>query len=104
MFLRVDARVCIEVDISKPLKMEIKNKRGDNIKSALIDYKNLTNICYGCGQQDHKFENCPLFTKAFSSKIEKRQVDPSLCKDSPLEDKQARAYYGKIPIRNPKGS
>lgn len=44
------ARVSVEVDISKPLKMEIKYKRGNTIKSALIDNENLIDICYGCGQ------------------------------------------------------
>lgn len=72
------ARVCVEVDISKALKMEIKYKRGNSIKSALIDYENLTDICYGCGQQDHQFENCPSFPKSFSIKIEKRLTD-SIC-------------------------
>lgn len=59
------ARVCVEVDISKPLKMDIKYKRGNSIKSALIDYENFPDICYGCGQRDHKFENCPLYPKSF---------------------------------------
>lgn len=39
------AKVYMEVDISKPLKMEIKYKRNNVFKSALIDYENLTNIC-----------------------------------------------------------
>lgn len=55
------ARVYVEVDMSKPLKMELKYKRGNDIKLALIDYENLINVCYGCGQQDHKLENCPLY-------------------------------------------
>lgn len=64
------ARVCVEVDITKPLKMELEYKRGNTIKHALIDYENLTDICYGCGQQDHEFENCPSFPKSFSNRIE----------------------------------
>lgn len=39
----------MEVDISKPLKMDIKYKRNSTVKSVLIDYENLTDICYGCG-------------------------------------------------------
>lgn len=23
-----------------------------------IDYENITEICYGCGSQDHKFDTC----------------------------------------------
>lgn len=42
-------RVCVEVDISKPLKMEVKYKRSNTIKSTLTCYENLTDICYGCG-------------------------------------------------------
>lgn len=71
----------MEVDISKPLKMEIKYKRGNKLKTALVDYENLTDICYGCGLQDHEFENCPLFPKSFSIKGEKRASDFSLHKD-----------------------
>lgn len=38
------SRVCVEVDIFKPLNMELKYKRGNIIKSVLIDYENLTDI------------------------------------------------------------
>lgn len=65
--------------------MEIKYKRGNNVKSALIDYENLTDMCYGCGQQDPKFENCPLFSKSFSIKVEKRLSDLSMPKDPNAE-------------------
>lgn len=69
--------------------MEIKYKGGNNIKSALTDYENLTDICYGCEQQDHKFENCPLFPKSFSIKTEKRHVDSSTPKVPTAEKKQS---------------
>lgn len=61
--------------------MEIKYKKGNHIKTVLVDYENLTDICYGCGQQDHKFENHPLFPKSFSIKAEKRFSDSSLHKN-----------------------
>lgn len=64
--------------------MEIKYKRGKRIKTALVDYENLTDICYVCGQQDHKFENCPLFPKSFSIKL-KEIFDPSFHKDFNVE-------------------
>lgn len=35
------ARVCVEVDISKPLKMELKYIRGNVMKSVLIDLRKL---------------------------------------------------------------
>lgn len=65
------ARVCVEVDITKPLNMELKYKRENVIKTARIDHENITDICYGCGHQNHKFENRPLFPKSLS--IEKRK-------------------------------
>lgn len=85
------ARVCFEVDTSKPLKMEIKYKRGNNIKSALIDYEKITGICYCCGLQDHKFEKSLLFPKSFSIKTGKRSVDRASSKDLPSENKQTNS-------------
>lgn len=81
-------RVCVEVNISKPLKMELKYGRGNTIRSALIDYENLTDIYYRCGQHDHNFENSPLFPKSFSTKIEKRNVEPAIPTDPSTESKQ----------------
>lgn len=48
------ARVCIAVDLSKPLKMEIKYHRDQVVLYCLLDYENITGICYGYGSQDHK--------------------------------------------------
>lgn len=38
---------CIEVDISKPLKMEIKYNRGGVLLTSLLGYEEITDICYG---------------------------------------------------------
>lgn len=38
---------------------------------------------------DHKFENCPLYPKSFSVKIEKRLIDSSIAKEPSLENKQS---------------
>lgn len=66
--------LCMEVDISKPLKMEIKYRRDGLIRSCILDYENITNICYSGGSHDHKFDNCILNSKNISSKVEKVQV------------------------------
>lgn len=71
-FLRDDFIGYIEVDITIPLKMEIKYKSGNAFKpTLLIIKKNLTDICYACAQQHHKFKSCSLFPKSFSIKLEK---------------------------------
>lgn len=54
----------MEVDIIKLVKKELKYKRGNAItKSALINYKNLTDSCYGCGQQDTNLKIVHYFSK-----------------------------------------
>lgn len=67
--------------------MELKYERGNVMKSALIEYENLTDMCYGCGQQDHKFENCPFYPKSSLIKIEKRADVSSIYMDACLDAK-----------------
>lgn len=59
-------KVCLEVDVSKPLKMKIKYFRDDSIYECFIDYENITNICYRCGSHYHKFDSCYLNSKSVS--------------------------------------
>ncbi|CAN1146011.1 hypothetical protein LINPERHAP2_LOCUS15006 [Linum perenne] len=49
------ARVCVEVDISKPLlgKYMIEDK------VLKIEYESLENMCFDCGMYGHKSESCP---------------------------------------------
>lgn len=61
------ARTCLEVDISKPFKMESK------YYNSLIDYENTTNICYRCGRQEHKFDTYRLNAKCVSFIVERLQ-------------------------------
>ncbi|CAN1128969.1 hypothetical protein LINPERPRIM_LOCUS17171 [Linum perenne] len=49
------ARVCVEVDISKPLLG--KYMIGD--QTFLVEYECLENICYTCGNYGHKLMSCP---------------------------------------------
>lgn len=70
------ARVFLEVDISKPLKMKIKYIMDDVLIECFVDYVNITNICYGCGCQNHKFNSCFFNTKSVVFCI-KRFPEPS---------------------------
>lgn len=63
-------RVCLEVDVSKPLKMN-KSFMDDSIYECFIDYENITNVCYGCGSDYHKFDTCYLNSKSVSFKVER---------------------------------
>lgn len=62
--------VCLEVDVSKPLKMKIKYFRDDSIYECFFDYQNISNIRYGCGSHYHKFDSCYLNSKSVSFKVE----------------------------------
>lgn len=59
----------MDVDISKPLKMELSIEEMVCSVIAFWDYENITDICYGCGSQDHKFDTCNLNSKNISFKI-----------------------------------
>lgn len=50
------ARICVEVDLSKP---KLANYRVRNIEK-MIEYEGIFLICFGCGKQGHKKEECPL--------------------------------------------
>lgn len=43
--------------------MEIMYRRDGSLHTCLLDYENITNICYGCGSQYHKFDSCVLNSK-----------------------------------------
>lgn len=67
------ARICIEVDVSKPLKRKLKYFYVGSIHECLLDYENITNICFRCGSQSHKFDTCSLKSKSIAIRIEKFQ-------------------------------
>lgn len=50
------ARICVEFDITRPLKIELKYTV-DNAIKLLFFIMNITDSCYGYGQQDHKFKH-----------------------------------------------
>ncbi|CAN1788149.1 hypothetical protein LINPERHAP1_LOCUS17932, partial [Linum perenne] len=49
------ARVCVEVDISKPLLG--KYMIGD--QTFYVEYECLENLCYTCDRYGHKLDSCP---------------------------------------------
>ncbi|KAG7547784.1 Ribonuclease H domain [Arabidopsis suecica] len=49
------ARVCVEVDMSKPLKGTVMV----NGERYFVAYEGLSNICSGCGIYGHLVHNCP---------------------------------------------
>ncbi|CAN1189720.1 hypothetical protein LINPERHAP2_LOCUS40074 [Linum perenne] len=50
------ARVCIEIDLSKPLLG--KYMIGDRV--FYVEYECLENICFTCGMYGHKLNSCPV--------------------------------------------
>lgn len=57
-------KVCLELDVSRPLKMKINYQWDDSLYECLVDCENITNICYGDGSHNHKFDTC-----SFNSKV-----------------------------------
>lgn len=97
------ARVCIVVDLSKPLKIEIKYPRDGVIHSYLLHYKNITDICYSCGSRDHKFDYCILNSKKIAFRIKNAQRFHKLQTIfSPIKHSNLRPMmvYGEMFIQN----
>ncbi|CAA7048082.1 unnamed protein product [Microthlaspi erraticum] len=53
------ARVCVEVDLAKPLKGTVMIN-GDRY---FVSYEGLANICAGCGMYGHMIHSCPQKTR-----------------------------------------
>ncbi|CAN1125177.1 hypothetical protein LINPERHAP2_LOCUS2764 [Linum perenne] len=50
------ARICVEVDLSKPLLSKYRLRR----RVRRIEYEGLHTICFNCGCYGHKIENCTM--------------------------------------------
>ncbi|CAN1136532.1 hypothetical protein LINPERHAP2_LOCUS9517, partial [Linum perenne] len=79
------ARVCVEVDLSKPLlgKYIIEDK------VFLIEYESLDNICYSCGMYGHKVDGCPK--KPFPETVPAPEKDIRLETHVPEEVKHSES-------------
>ncbi|WCJ24638.1 zinc ion binding nucleic acid binding [Euphorbia peplus] len=53
------ARVCVEVDLNKPLLAKYRLQR----RTKCIEYKGLHSICFECGKYGHYDEKCPKLEK-----------------------------------------
>ncbi|CAN1156971.1 hypothetical protein LINPERHAP2_LOCUS21262 [Linum perenne] len=76
------ARVCVEVDISKPLLG--KYMIGDRV--YYVEYECLENLCYTCGVYGHKLEACPTTLNPKSTGIPKETVAPTESMSEPDHD------------------
>ncbi|KAI3871594.1 hypothetical protein MKX03_005777 [Papaver bracteatum] len=63
------ARLCVEIELLKPLIPVVKI--GKLIQC--VEYEGLTSICFECGRENHRAQNCPL---------KKTDHDENLPKDS----------------------
>lgn len=57
------ARVCVEIDMGKPLRANYKMK-GKNYR---LQYEGLHDLCFTCGKYGHREAGCPLKPTADSS-------------------------------------
>ncbi|CAN1146375.1 hypothetical protein LINPERPRIM_LOCUS6660 [Linum perenne] len=65
------ARVCVEVDISKPLVGKFMIE--DRILN--VEYESLENICFSCGHYGHKMHTCPSKLSAKDPTESDKQTD-----------------------------
>ncbi|XP_058746366.1 uncharacterized protein LOC131619270 [Vicia villosa] len=83
------ARICVEVDISKPLlaMFELKNK------SYRIEFEGLHLLCITCGKFGHYKEGCPMKKnvddKMVNSDSQKQNVDMALTMRNTTEEGKA---------------
>ena len=52
------ARMCVEVDLTKPLISKFNLRR----RTRRIEYEGIHLICFGCGKYGHRKDACPLET------------------------------------------
>lgn len=61
------ARVCVEVDLSKPLKVGARIGPPGRLFFQSVAYENLPVFCYNCGHIGHHVSSCPLMVKDVDS-------------------------------------
>ncbi|KAK9288023.1 hypothetical protein L1049_016468 [Liquidambar formosana] len=60
----VFARVCVLVDLRKPLLQEVKYLRKGTIHTRYIRYENIREGCFFCGNPDHRLDQCNVRPKS----------------------------------------
>ena len=59
------ARLCVEVDITKPLMSKFKLRR----RVRRIEYEGIHLVCFNCGVYGHRKENCQKLVNAFVPEV-----------------------------------
>ncbi|KAL6529986.1 hypothetical protein OROMI_028631 [Orobanche minor] len=83
------ARLCVQVDLSKPLE------RGIKVNGVFYNvvYENLQTLCYHCGKCDHIDRACPNKREQMdpgNTEKEKENISPSRQEDpAPVQEKEA---------------
>ncbi|EOA18966.1 hypothetical protein CARUB_v10007601mg, partial [Capsella rubella] len=83
------ARVCVEVNLSQPLKGTVLV----NEERYYVSYEGLTNICSGCGMYGHLVHSCAR-TRAEVGR-EGTQMNPPASRDSPREGDDSMGLGGQ---------
>ena len=82
MFLRVDthteseargkfARLCIQIDVTKPLVTAIRIEKFEQP----MCYEGIQKQCFDCGRMGHKRENCPYSIRRVTTLKEAERVE-----------------------------
>ncbi|CAN1122475.1 hypothetical protein LINPERPRIM_LOCUS2738 [Linum perenne] len=88
------ARVCVEIDISKPLLG--KYMIGDRV--LFVEYESLENICFHCGMYGHKEASCPILLPAEKCVVQPVTPPPA----SPVNESEKEAGSWMIVNRRQK--
>lgn len=79
------ARVCVEVDLSKPLKAGARIGPAGGLFFQSVAYENLPVFCYSCGHLGHNVSSCPSKPKpSVSSSVNTPGSDPPSAPDPPI--------------------
>ncbi|XP_061358331.1 uncharacterized protein LOC133302554 [Gastrolobium bilobum] len=92
------ARMCIELDLTKPLQTEYKLE--ERIKQ--VEYEGLHLVCYSCGQYSHGIENCPqkcsqeadVSSEERNMEDQNREADPKETQEIEVVDQKTDNKYG----------
>lgn len=68
------ARVCIEIDLQKPLVPAIIM----NDHELIVEYENLHQICFTCGRYGHRAEECAILSANTITEVEKCAAAPTV--------------------------
>ncbi|XVF12616.1 hypothetical protein REPUB_Repub08aG0134300 [Reevesia pubescens] len=89
------ARICVEVDLTKPLISKMKVGR----KMINVEYEELNLICFQCGRVGHKKDNCPITNHVDSLSASVQPLDQEVTTmDDPKVDDEGRSQEINAPV------